>query len=69
MRPDPSISDWNLTQMVMTAANTCGLVLEEHLIVTPTGDFFSFKDAGYIAPFKIGGAPLKTKAASTRRPR
>ena len=69
LNPSPSITDWNLTQTVMVAANNCGLILTDHLIVTPKAEFYSFKDAGLIgeATRGLGGAPLKRKAASTRR--
>lgn len=62
LNPSPSQADWTLTQMILTAGNACGLVLEDHLIVTPTGDYYSFRDAGLILPpaKPLGGAPLKT---------
>jgi len=53
----------------MDAANVCGLVFEEHLIVAATGEYFSFRDAGLVVPVKrMGGKPAKLpKAARTGR--
>jgi DNA repair protein RadC len=70
MSPTPSTNDWELTQKMMTAANACGLVFEEHLIITPMGDYYSFRDAGLILPpaKRLGAPPMKApKAATTRR--
>lgn len=68
MTADPSVTDWHLTQKIMEAANTCGIVFDEHLIITPTGEYYSFRDAGLILPPArgIGGKRL-SKAASGRK--
>jgi hypothetical protein len=51
-----------------STAGVCGLVFEEHLVVTPTGDYYSFHDAGLITDpaTPVAGKPLNT-VASTRR--
>lgn len=46
----PTTADFALTTTVLTAANACGLYLEDHLIVVPKGFSFSFVDAGYLTP-------------------
>lgn len=55
--------------IVMDAANACGLVFEQHLIVAATGEYFSFRDAGLVVPVKrMGGKLAKLpKAARTGR--
>lgn len=66
LTPAPSMTDWDLTQKVMAASDACGLVLEEHLIITPTGEYYSFREAGLILPLAtpVGGKPLR---AATRK--
>jgi DNA repair protein RadC len=44
----PSRSDRRLTVEVMEAANACGLYFEDHVILTPTGKWFSFAQAGLL---------------------
>jgi DNA repair protein RadC len=68
--PLPSVSDHNMNHAIMAAANACGLVYEESLIVCPTQEYFSFRDAGLILPApRGGGRPLNVKkaASATRR--
>jgi DNA repair protein RadC len=59
----PSMSDVNMTRTLLEAANMVGLLLEDHVIVSPKGDQFSFRETGY-----IGGAErVSTRAAAPRR--
>jgi DNA repair protein RadC len=44
--PRPSMTDETMTATILTAANACGLYMEDHLIVTPGGRHFSYKAAG-----------------------
>lgn len=68
----PSLADHDLNHAIMAAANACGLVYEEHIIVGPSDVYFSFVDAGLLKPAPRGGGPqLDVKrakaAAATRR--
>lgn len=46
---DPTVADLEVTQKVMAAANACGLLFEDHLILGPNDDrVFSFREAGLI---------------------
>jgi DNA repair protein RadC len=69
----PSVSDGALNHAIMNAANICGLIYEEHVIVCPTKEYFSFRDAGLIKPAPRGGLDqldvTKAAAAKTRRTR
>jgi DNA repair protein RadC len=61
----PSVSDHDLSLKVMEAANTVGLIYEEHIIVGPTDEYFSFVDAGLIiAGPRGGGKPVNLKRAA-----
>lgn len=40
--PVPSEGDKVMTREVLTAANACGLYLEDHIILTPQGKWYSF---------------------------
>ncbi len=55
----PSVSDTQLTHDFMAAANVRGLLFEDHVIVEPGGDSFSFRQAGW-----INGENRKTPRAS-----
>jgi hypothetical protein len=44
----PSAADIDLTHRVMDAANVLGLLFEDHVIVEPSGERFSFREAGLI---------------------
>lgn len=46
----PTNLDVDTTRMIMEAANTLGLYFEDHLIVGPEADTFSFLGAGIIIP-------------------
>lgn len=46
----PTNLDVDLTAKVMAAANTVGLYFEDHLIMGPDAETFSFLDAGLIIP-------------------
>lgn len=66
----PSVGDMELTHAVMAAANACGLLFEDHVIVEPNGSSFSFRAAGLIIPTTIGGPkmkPLKVSRAAAAR--
>jgi DNA repair protein RadC len=60
MSVQPSVQDRLLTNSVMDAANALGILFEEHVIVEPGGDSFSFRAAGLIN----GATRPKTRAAS-----
>lgn len=62
----PSVEDQNLTHKVMEAANACGLVFEEHIIVEPSGGSFSFVEHKLLIPApRGGGKPLDIKRAAS----
>lgn len=44
----PSPADVDLTEKVMNAANTCGMRMEDHLIIAPPDKVFSFRAARMI---------------------
>lgn len=46
----PSKGDKVLTEQIMAAANACGLYLEDHIILTPNGKYYSFADRGLLIP-------------------
>jgi DNA repair protein RadC len=59
----PSVSDQNLSLSIMEAANACSLIYEEHLIVCPTDEYFSFVEAGLLrAAPRGGGKELNLKS-------
>lgn len=63
-----SQQDVDLTHEVMAAANACGLIFEDHIVVWPTGHYFSFADAGLLEPApRPIGRPARSKAASNAR--
>jgi DNA repair protein RadC len=62
----PSTSDNDLTRKIMDAANNCGLVFEDHIIVEPGGGFYSYHDAGVITDVKQGSARKKAASRRTR---
>lgn len=63
----PSQADYKMNQALMDAANACGLVYEEHLIVCPTAEYYSFVDAGLLIPASRGGGKPFKRAASSQR--
>jgi len=64
--PNPSVDDQDLTHKVMEAANACGLVFEEHIIVEPSGGSFSFVENKLLIPApRGGGRPLSIKRAAS----
>ncbi len=67
MSASPSIADHSLTHSIMDAANVCGLLFEEHVIVEPTGAFYSFRDAGLI--LGVPDRNLPDRRNGTRRSR
>jgi len=60
----PSAEDRDLTNAIMEAANTVGLLFEDHVIVEPGGKSFSFRQAGL-----INGVTRPQNKAATRRKR
>lgn len=50
----PSRADHALTLSIMEAANACGLSFEEHIIVGPTDEYYSFVDGGLLIPYPRG---------------
>lgn len=44
----PSPADVDLTEKVLNAANTCGMRMEDHLIIAPPNQVFSFRRAHLI---------------------
>lgn len=51
----PSEEDVALTARVVEAANLLSLFFEDHLIVGPGGQVFSFVDHGYLVPAQVAG--------------
>lgn len=51
----PTVLDVDLTRKVMSAANTCGLYFEDHLILAPGGAYYSFFEAGRLGPGRVVG--------------
>ena len=63
----PSVSDHNLNLAIMEAANAVSLIYEEHLIVGPSDEYFSFVDAGLLKPASRGGGkPVNLKRAAAQ---
>jgi DNA repair protein RadC len=46
----PTVLDVDLTKKVLAAANTCGLYFEDHIILAPSGDYYSFFENGLLGP-------------------
>lgn len=60
----PSAADDQMTRAMMRAANACGLSFEEHIIVGPTDEYFSFVEAGLLIPVERGtDRPRRKRAA------
>jgi len=60
--PNPSEGDLGLTRDVVNASAACGLYIEDHIIVTPTGKTFSFTTQKLLTPWPYGSlsnAPMK----------
>lgn len=52
----PSPADVDLTAKVLNAANTCGMRMEDHLIIAPPDQVFSFREARLIrTPDEVTG--------------
>lgn len=45
----PSTHDYQLTQTVANALNMLGMVLEDHLILSPSGKYTSFRESNLLA--------------------
>ncbi len=60
----PSRADVALTNALVTAANACGLSLEEHIIVGPTAEYYSFVDGGLLIPVPRSVDRVARKAAN-----
>jgi len=52
----PTVMDVDLTHKILAAANTCGMYLEDHIIMGPSGKFYSFLDSGRLAPGRRSSA-------------
>jgi DNA repair protein RadC len=46
----PTDADLDITDVVMAAANACGLYFEDHVIVSPSGQWYSFRQKGRMEP-------------------
>jgi DNA repair protein RadC len=53
--PTPSPEDVEMTQAVAAAGDVVGVPLLDHVIVTPSGAYASFLDAGLLDPAASGG--------------
>jgi DNA repair protein RadC len=58
----PSPGDIELTRKAMDAANACGLYLEDHIVLTPTGRWYSMAANKVLLP--VDYAQVGTDAAS-----
>lgn len=59
----PTTIDVDLTAKIMAAANSCGMFFEDHLIIGPRKEFYSFAESGLLIP-----APqIQAMAKSHRR--
>jgi DNA repair protein RadC len=61
----PTEVDIDLTRKVMSAANTCGLYFEDHIILSPGDDHYSMADTGILVPSK----ELRVMAQTNRKAR
>ena len=54
----PSPGDITLTKQAMEAANACGLYLEDHIVLTPSGRWYSMADNKVLLPldYAVAGA-------------
>lgn len=52
--------DVDLTAKVMSAANACGIFFEDHIILGPNKEFFSFAEEGLLVPSPQIQAMAKT---------
>jgi DNA repair protein RadC len=67
----PSGSDVSLTHEVMKAANTTRLHFEDHLILAPSGAYYSFASSGLLipakdSPYRVRDLPRPRAAARSR---
>lgn len=46
----PTVLDVDMTRKVLAAANTCGLYFEDHVILSPSGEYYSFFESGKLGP-------------------
>lgn len=46
----PTQLDVDLTSKIMAAANTCGLYFEDHVVLGPNKEMYSFADSGLLIP-------------------
>jgi len=65
----PTLPDIDLTHKVMTAANTCGLRMEDHIIIGPPDKSFSFYENHMILlPDETKGRATSTAAEAILQP-
>ncbi len=64
---DPTVVDVDLTRKIMTAANACGLYFEDHYILGPNHEVFSFADEGILTPAPELQAMAKAHRKATRK--
>jgi hypothetical protein len=60
--PAPTVLDVDLTRQVLAAANTCGLYFEDHIILAPGFNYYSFFESGRLGPGrKVGRGHERAK--------
>jgi DNA repair protein RadC len=64
--PNPTEGDIKLTRAVMAAANVLNLHFEDHVILTPTGGFYSMEHEGIMVRDPQSPYPA-TRAAQAKR--
>lgn len=47
---EPTKRDITLTEQIMVAASICGLFLEDHVVLGPSGKWWSMRDKGQLTP-------------------
>lgn len=58
----PSQQDYTMTEELVAAANAAGLTVEDHLILSPNGQYLSFRDAHVLAVPDNTSEPLEVRA-------
>lgn len=62
--PRPTAADKRLTTAIMDQANALGLYFENHYVVTPSGKFTDFAEAGLMVPAQYHAEGRSAAAAS-----
>ena len=65
----PTVNDMELTRRIMDAANMSGLYFEDHLIVTPSGEYTSLASEGLLIAAPDLNIRAQQGAVKARRPR